>query len=301
MFGIQLDNEVRSFHGPTFPASLVVSYMSDVGGAVKQSSYVVWTRLNCVSGETNSRIDANEALRSASGSNIDFVGTDLYDVDAPTIRTKLPFKRGNYRMIMESGAEVSAAAVLQLAALAGNNAYDYYDMCGPDGHALYDRSGATGFTPHGTYIQDVRVVNRLLNSDIVDIAMKAQGYGLFVHNWEGNSTGASTGVEGVVFTPSSSTSQAISINRSNTEIVLMNTSGGTFTYPVALGIKGASKGYFDNHNHWMDQGEVPFTNASIAVVAGTTVRLIRPDTGTHTSIKMQAQSAGLGTNIQPAR
>jgi lysophospholipase L1-like esterase len=276
VIGVQLDNEVRSIHGPSFPASLVVSYMSDLGSAVKRSDYVVWTRLNCVSFETNSRIDANESLRSTFGTNIDFVGTDLYEVQASNVKTALPYKGGNYRMIMESGAEVTHAAAFQLAALAGDNAYDHYDMCGPDGHGLYDRSGPTGFIPHGNYIEDVRTVNKLLNSDITDIATKAQGVGLFVHNWEGTSPLSTMGVEGISFTPDSSTSQAISISRNHgTEIVLMNTAGGTFAYPSSLGITSASEGHFDMNNHWIDERSIPFTSTAISPPTGVTVRLAR--------------------------
>jgi hypothetical protein len=275
--GVQLDNEVGGF-----PPALVVSYLSDVGSAVKNSPYVVWTRINCVHTATISRIDANEALRSSRGTNIDFVGIDTYrhhfktdSLYVASMRTNLPDSKGNYRMIMECGAEVSNAAILRLAALSGNTAFDYYDLIGPDDHGLYDRSGATGFTPHGAYVNDVRAENSLLDSDIADIATKAQGRGLFVHNWMGDSTAATTGVEGVVFTPSSPTSQAISIDRSNTEIVLMNTKGGSFTYPSSLGIKAASKGYFDNQNHWVDEGSLPFTSTSISPPAAVTVHLVR--------------------------
>lgn len=276
--GVQLDNEVRGINHLSFPESLVVSYLSAVGGAVKHSKYVVWTRLNCVYSDTASRIDANKSLRSASGTNIDFVGIDLYGIQASTVRSALPNGSRNYRMITESGADVSNAPQFQLAALAGNNAYDYYDMCGPDGHGLYDRAGAANCTPHGWYIHDVQVVNRLLNSDVTDIAIKAQGSGLFVHNWAGNSTIASKGIDGITFVPRSPISQAISIRRSDTDIVLMNTEGGTFIYPSALGINGASEGYFDYRNQWIDEGSISFTSTSISPPAGVTVRLTRANT-----------------------
>lgn len=226
VIGVQLGNEVRGINGVSFPASLVVSYMSDLGSAVKNSPYVVWTRLNCVCGDHTSRIYANEALRSGTGTNIDFIGIDLYTSNSSTIPAILPYKGENYRMIMECGSEVYKAAQLQLAALAGNNAYDHYDMIGPDGHGLYDRNGIAGFTPHGPYIDDVRLVNKILKSDIADIALNANGYGLFVHNWTGDSPAPSTGVDGINFMPGYPTSQGISIHRSNTEIILMTTRGG---------------------------------------------------------------------------
>ena len=278
VIGVQLGNEVRGRNKKGFPASLIIDYMNELGDAVKNSPYSVWTRMNCVWGDHTSRIEANEKLRAGSGTNIDFIGIDLYTSNPSTIRGILPNKGINYRMIMECGAEVSNAAQLQLAALSGNNAYDHYDMCGPDGHGLYDRSGTVGFTPNGTYIDDVRTVNRLINSANVDIATNAHGNGLYVHNWSGKSAAATTGVDGVNFTPESSSSQALSIRRSDSEIILMSTKGGAFTYPEKLGIHGASKGYFDRDNNWVDEGSVLFTGTSISPEPGVTVRLTRSQT-----------------------
>jgi len=294
LVGIQIDNEVRGYNNLTFPTSLIISYMSDVAAAVKESPYVIWTRMNCVSSDTNSRISTNEAQRTASGTNIDFIGTDLYGINSTTVQTILPYQGANYRMIMESGAEVSTAAIFQMAALSGNNGYRHYDMLGPDGHGLYDRSGSTGFVQHGAYVNDVRTLNKLINSDIQDIAVKSNGYGLFVHNWAGNSAAATTGVEGIAYTPASTTSQGISISRSNTEIVLMSTKGGTFTYPSTLGVNGASQGYFDSNNTWVNKGTVAYGSTSITLAAGQTVRLTRPDTGAVTGIRRQAEFATIG-------
>ena len=280
VIGVQLDNEVRGIH-QEFPASLVVSYMSDLGSAVKKSGYVVWTRLNCVYGDTPSRIDANEILRSEAGTNIDFVGIDVYrrhnqtgDTYVADMRTNLPNKGGNYRMITECGAEDMDAAALRLSALAGGTALDYYDMVGPDGHGLYDRKGLQGFVPHGRYIEDVRIENHLLNSDVIDIATKAQGEGLFVHNWLKNSSTPTTNAQGITFIPNIAKDQAITIRHSERELILINTHGGKFTFPASLGITGASRGYFDARNVWVDEGKVEFTKTSITPPPGSVVRLI---------------------------
>jgi hypothetical protein len=294
LVGIQIDNEVRGYNNIQFTTSQIISYMSDVAAAVKESPYVIWTRMNCVKGDTNSRITTNEAQRKGVGTNIDFVGTDLYGINSATVQTVLPYNGANYRMIMESGAEVSTAAIFQLAALSGNNGYRHYDMLGPDGHGLYDRSGSTGFVQHGAYVNDVRTLNKLINSDIRDIALKSNGYGLFVHNWAGNSATATAGVEGIAYTPATTDSQGISISRSNTEIVLMSTKGGTFTYPSTLGVTGASQGYVDADNAWVNQGAVGYTSTSITLGAGQTVRLTRPDTGAVPGIRRQAEFATVG-------
>lgn len=302
--GVQLGNEVTGydFNSETYSSARVISYLNELGVAVKKSSYSVWTRVNSVWGMEDGRIEVNESLRSLYGTGIDFVGIDLYKASSSIIRSVLPYKGSNYRMIMECEAEVSNAARIQLAALSGNNAYDHYDMCGPDTHGLYDRDKNNGFKPHGKYIEEVRVVNKLLNSDIIDIALNANGYGLFVHNWAGNSKRTTIGVEGIKFTSGDSTSQAISIRRSDSEIVLMNTKGGVFTFPELLNVKSASVGYFDGNNRWVKQGDISYSNTSITPASGSTVLLTCVGMEVAPQIKLQAEFAsyGLGSFVESA-
>lgn len=257
VIGVQINNEVNGNNGIPFPASLITSYMSDIASAIKKSTYIVWTRMNCIPSLTNSIIEANEALRSSMGTNIDFVGIDIYGNDVNTVRTSLPNIGKNYKMIMESGAEVSNAAQFQVAALAGDNAYDHYEICGPDEHGPYMRTADNRFTPRGIYVEDIRLVNKIIASDMVDIAINANGKGLFVHNWEGINTGPSEGAKGIIFTPGYPTSQGISIIRSTTEVVLMTTKGGKFTLPDSIDVSEISKGYFDGDNNWVNEGNVP--------------------------------------------
>jgi len=290
VIGVQLGNEVSGFflNSETFTSGQVISYCNELGKAVKNSPYPVWTRMNCVRGHEKDRIDVNEALRQLYGTSIDFIGVDLYSAGFDKIRAPLPYKGSNYRMIMEIDAEIPDAAITQLAALSGNNAFDYYSMV-VDGHGLYDLNGEKGFVPHSDHVNDVRLVNKLLNSDIWDIALNANGYGLFVHNWSGNSLNSTVGVEGITFSPYHANSQAISIKRSNTEIVLMNTKGGVFTFPDSLGITGASYGFFDEDNQWVNQGDVQYTKTWITPPVGVTVRLTRTDTQERTGTRIQAE------------
>lgn len=94
-------------------------------------------------------------------------------------------------------------------------------MCGTDGHGLYVRDGDKGFKPNGAYIEDVRLTNKIICSSNRDIATLANGYGLFVHNWRGQSPLASVSNAGIGFVPGRSGSQGISIIRSKGEIVLV--------------------------------------------------------------------------------
>jgi hypothetical protein len=289
VIGVQIGNEV--FGGS---AGVATSYLSDVASAVKKSPYVVWTRVNTVRAATVSRIEENEKLRQTEGTNVDFTGADLYRVDAAFIRTHVPYRGLNFRMIMESSAVVPTPAQFQLAALSGNTAWSYYDLCGPDKYGLYDREGASGFRPNSSHIEEVRVLNRLLTSDPVDLALNAHGYGLFVHNWEGKSAAPTVGVDGIVFTPVDPLSQAISIRRSNTELVLMNTQGGKFTFPEALGVSAAAKGHFDRDNRWVEEGKVPFAKTEITPEPGVTIRLLRANSREPATIRRQAEFAEVG-------
>ena len=277
--GVQLDNEVRAFGNfsaftPAFSPSLVVSYMSSIGKAVKNSRYVVWTRLNCVNVDTYSRIDANEFQRVRHGTGIDFFAADLYNYKAGGVRTFLPFSNGNYRMIAEAPGDIPEAPMIQLAALSGDAAYIYYEFLGPDRHGIYDRDGAMGFKPRGSYVDTIRTINKLLNSDMYDVALKSQGHSLYVHNWTGDLKEESIGVKGISFMPAVTNSQAISIARGDREVVLMNTLGGTFSLAPGQHITAATWGYFDANNAWVAKGAVPYSQTAISPAPGTTVRLI---------------------------
>ena len=309
VIGVQIGNEVFGA-GASFPNSLVVDYLSDVAAAVKQSPYVVWTRINCVYWEVDGRIPENEHKRlSPAGTHLDFAGLDTYkhhpqfptfESFVESMRRDIPYCGRNFRMFMEVGAEVSDIAQLSLAALSGNCAFDYYDMCGIDGHGLYDAVGRNGFRPHGAYIEDVRMTNRILNSAMADLASNANGYGLFVHNWKGYSVLESVSNAGVAYTPDVATSQGISILRSRTELVLMSTTGGRFTIPAGMQPEEASLGRFDRQDRW--NAEAPLSlqrlrDGALCVTLGPgqTVLLRCRDTGFRAPERVfQAEFATVG-------
>jgi GH35 family endo-1,4-beta-xylanase len=307
LIGIQIGNEVVGYGRP-YPNSLVISYLSDVASAVKQSDYVVWTRVNSVFWKIPARIYENELKRnSEGGTNIDFIGIDTYrhhfrtDADfMASMRSNVPYIGKNYRMIMETNSGVPYAAQMHLAALSGNNAFDYYDFS-----ALYNPKD---LKPQATNLEDIRLVNKILRSDLTDIALNAQGYGLFVHNHEGVNAAPSINPScGVAFVPNYPTSQGISITRNDTEIVLMTTKGGTFIIPDSIEITDVSKGYFNPKNQWVKQEVVtiherakggrlnPLIGSSLTLSQGTTLRLIRRSNNVaKPTFILQAESATLG-------
>lgn len=295
VIGVQIGNEVRGMHLP-FDNTLINNYLNHVAGAVKNSEYVVWTRVNCVFMDVYGRIFENERQRNtSSGTNLDFIGIDTYshhfltaEEFVASMRTNLPYVGKNFRMIMETNSNRPYSAQMHLAALAGNNAFDYYDIGG-----LYHRVGNNieAYAPH---IEDIRLMNKILTSAPVDIALNAHGYGLFVHNWQGNKSDKTVSNMGISFEPFIPTSQGISIIRSKNEIVLMSTKGGIFSIPAALSIISASKGYFDSENQWIMGEEVSFNHSqNIRVEAGTTIRLTCEDTSRKNVKSYQAEFADL--------
>ena len=258
LIGVQINNEAIGMKG-LFSNAEVLSYLNRVASAVKTSNYVVWTRANCVFWNINSRIIGNEETRKAQGNvNLDFVGIDTYRHHLPSdqafvasMRDNLPYVGKNFRMIMETNSDIAYSAQMHLAALSGNAAFDYYSIEG-----LYGRDG-NKVKPLVDHIGDIRMVNKILGSDTYDIATKSQSYGLFVHNWEGCNAAASVSNLGITFKPGYPTSQGVSIQRSNSEIVLMSTKGGVFILPKDTKVKCVSKGFFKD-NVWKATEKVDF-------------------------------------------
>lgn len=296
VIGVQVGNEVMGHNGKEFDYNLVISYYNDIASSVKNSNYSVWTRMNALMGRQSDFIKINETLRQSSGTNIDFIGTDVYDLGVRDITTMLPYRNQNFRMIMESGANESSAALKQLAALASNNGYSHYDMLGPDGHGLYDRVGNAGFVEHGPYVNDVRLVNRMFNSVMSDIATKVHGYGLFVHNMLGDSAATTTGVEGVAYTPVDSSDSALSISHSNTELVLASMKGGKFTWPASLGVTTAQTGYFDVDNRWIKVSDLTVSKNQTELIAPANVTIMLTHGENHAvqGTRYQAEFARIG-------
>ena len=258
VIGVQLGNEARSHGGNSATAAEIIDYYNHVGSAVKNSSYVVWTRLNCVSGETNGRTNANESKRSNGGTNIDFVGVDIYGTGADRVKGNLDGNLGengkNFRMIMEIDAKDSNSPIYQLAALAGDKAFDYYNLGPVDGNGLYSNDGHR--LAERSHVTLVRQRNKILRMANQDIALRKQGIGLYVYNYAGNSTSSESGLAGISFTPDKSNTQAIAVRHNSSQIALLSTAGGTFSIPASLGATSAESGYFDSSNHWVKGSDI---------------------------------------------
>lgn len=273
VIGVQLGNEARAHGNNTATAAEIIEYYHHVGAAVKESPYMVWTRLNCVSYETSGRTSANENKRRNGGTNIDFVGIDVYGTSAESVKGDINGQLGvngeNFRMIMEIDAKDSNSPLYQMAALAGDKAFDYYNLGHVDGNGLYGNNGHT--LAERSHIGLVRQRNRILNLANQDIALNKQGSGLYVYNYAGNTTDSEVGMAGITFTPDAATTQAIAVRHSDRQIALLSTYTGTFTMPASLKAKAAEKGYFDTENRWVKEDDIAIEDNTITMPATSCV------------------------------
>lgn len=258
VIGVQLGNEARAHGANTATAVEIIDYYHHVGAAVKQSKYITWTRLNCVSYETSGRTNANEAKRNNGGTNIDFVGIDVYGTNASSIKGNINGQLGengkNYRMIMEIDAKDSNSPIYQMAALAGNKAFNYYNLGPVDGNGLYGND--TTALKERAHIELVRQRNKIINLANQDIAVRKQGSGLHVYNYAGNSSNNEIGYKGIAFIPDAVNTQAVAVEHSSNQIVLLSTASGTFTIPASLNVTSAEVGHFDADNLWVKESDV---------------------------------------------
>ena len=255
VIGVQLGNEPHG-HEQDVPPAHIIAYYHHVGAAVKESKHKVWTRLNCVSWMTRGYLEANEAKRANGGTNIDFVGIDVYGTSPQAVRGdingQMPHMGKNYSMIMEIDAKDSKSPIYQMAALAGNKAFNYYNMAAVDGNDLYTNNDTILVERH--HISDVRKRNKILNMAHADIATKAHRKGLYVYNYSGTITNQDEkGIDDITFSAPTSRTQAIAIRRSESEYVLLSTETGRFTLPASLEVISAGKGYFNQDNEWVEE------------------------------------------------
>ncbi len=263
--GVQLGNEARGHGNNGATSAEIIDYYHNVGSAVKNSKYVTWTRLNCVSYETSGRTSANESKRNNGGTNIDFVGIDVYGTNAGSIKGNINGQLGtngkNYRMIMEIDAKDAASPFYQMAALAGDKAFDYYNLGPVDGNGLYANDGTK--PKERAHINYVRQRNKILNLSMRDIAVRRHGSGLYVYNYTGGKIDTETGYYGISFTPDEVTTQAIAVEHTSNQFLLLSTNKGTFSIPASLNVTSAQQGHFDEEGLWVSEGNVDIVNNTI--------------------------------------
>lgn len=275
--GVQLGNEATG-HEQEVSADDIVDWYHNVAKAVKGGDYETWTRMNCIIWQTRGRLEANEKKKLNGGSNIDFIGCDVYGTDADRIYGDVgghqPDMGSNYSMIMEIDAKDNRTPIYQFSALAGNKAFDYYNYGPVDGNELYTAErGSTKLVPHD-HITDVRKRNKILNLANQDIATLAQGKGLYVYNYAGLAMPVEEiGLMGISHKPSHGRSQAIALRHSDNEVILLSTDEGVFTLPSTMKVKDVSLGYCDSENNWLATEIVKPSGNKIIVPEASAVKI----------------------------
>lgn len=264
VIGIQLGNEARSHGANEATAREIIDYYSAVGEAVKQSDYVVWTRLNCVYGDTPGRIRANKEKRETEGTNIDFVGIDVYGGTPLQIlgdvNGMLPESEGNYRMIMEAGANDSRSPLLQIAALVGDKAFSYYNYAVVDGNAMYGADG-TALRPGG-HVDNVRRRNLMLDMANSFVGSLAYGESLYVFNALGDALETEFADNGIGY-KSYAGNQGLMICLPDNNIALLTTGQSEFIIPDHMTVESAAYGRFSADGSWVEERPAAFAGGKI--------------------------------------
>lgn len=253
VIGVQIENEIE-----LFPFDRVAEYISALGKAVKKSDYPVWTRVNQTYWSFDSLFVAHQKLREEKGSYVDFVGLDYYRGNKRSeaeffecLKTDIPVSSGNYRMMMELGAAVPNVAQAQVAALSADVATCLYEVCGPDGNGFMVADGEKRFKPRGLYVDDIGYVNQMLGSVLQDVALKSGGKSLHVFNWKGDNLNPEADANGITFQPGYINSQALSIIHSPSEIILVTSKGGTFSWDDSVQVKRILYGRMNDDNEFV--------------------------------------------------
>lgn len=237
-------------------------YCNNIACGVKESRYSVWTRVNNLKGTDAEGVTYNEAMRKQNLTKLDFIGFDSYSPDMEEIYNlghNSYYSQGeNLPMIMENSGKFPNTAHLILAALAGGSYYNVYDLCGPDTHGLYDNDRSNIMVPHGSYVEDVRKTNHMLNKVANELATKcADGEGgrrLVFFNEKADIISALEKKIRSIQVNYNTYDQGIGIviDRGSTEIVAESTTASQFIFRglAAYGIDSVTVGYYDE-NEWI--------------------------------------------------
>ncbi|MBB3125369.1 hypothetical protein FHS19_000023 [Paenibacillus rhizosphaerae] len=277
-------------------------YINNLAKAVKTSNYPVWTRVNNITSNDAWGVTYNENRRAQggtdtdSGTYLDFIGLDPYNYNRAQL---FGFGHGdvglgdystgeNLPMVMESSGARSMSALMDLATIAGGAYYNVYDLVSPDGNNLYDQNMQPRVVPAGdkylpnggTYINDVRGTNQMLNQIAYELATKNPdslgGSDLLFFNAEGtelttiNLTKQLAGLN-VTYHSDTKYSVGIATKRSDTEIVLENTldNDATFTLNgISAGkVESVTSGRYNTQTQqWVEDNTASYQGSGNSVV-----------------------------------
>lgn len=261
------------------------TWVQNLGAAVKQSNYPVWTRMN-LHAEQFYYVYRNEELKASGGTSyVDFVGYDpyigttdegyRYGLGLWSDAEYYPYNYGrNLPMIMETSASRSNSDYLNLATLAGGSLYNLYNFMANDGNDMYNNGSGNVPVANNSNIEGIKKTNFWLRTLWYDLATKqpdaAGGAKLkFFNEHADASANVTKKIRGIDVTFSTSnTGVGIAVERSDKEIALASKTSSTFTLKnlLSYGAITMTTGYYDSNNSWVSTGTKSFTNSGNDVV-----------------------------------
>jgi len=273
-----------------FMMDIRAEWLNYLAAGVKESSYSVWTRQNNAEFIANGSalgadtVPENEHLRETSGTYLDFIGMDFYrysELDKIYQYLKGPYSQGkNFPMVMEtdwtmtgesSGSPNRIPDYGILVTFASNGAHHLYDLIGPDGHDFYLRGPNNRAVPGDTVAGDnydwntqTRKTNRMLQKIEYDLASRRAGgrHLVFFNQFAQQNATAAKRLDGYqIEYHTENRGVGIAIRRGKDEFVLASKTVSIFKLPTELQVQSASTGYYDHMNHWIAEGNKPFSQS----------------------------------------
>lgn len=261
----------------TFCVDVMYEYLNGLAKAVKTSNYSVWTRTNIGSwfeidyDMTFEVIKKKEDLRAAGQAPyLDLVGDDPYNASESfiydfCINTGRYNYGKNLAMVMENNGSYANTVKLIFNAFAADGLYHIWELneslAGGYEYGMYNTDFANKTISAKPHVLEVRNFNSMLNKDKADLAKLSSVAGevrYFNRTFAASdSTNFNVGSIPVTYTTANG-GGGIGILRDPSTLVFMSTTDSKFSVPNDIGINSLQKGYFDNNNNWVSQGDVSY-------------------------------------------
>ncbi|GCE25177.1 hypothetical protein KDA_06610 [Dictyobacter alpinus] len=267
----QLDNEVNDTPTWNGQRGIWLDLLNQLGGVIKNSDYVVATRINLGGGSVN---DADITPLS----NVDAVGYDPYTLQPDDIRNIISSTTSKYRYIAENSGGYGNTSTLALTALVNGGFYDIWQIVDnatyPQGIYADSAEGAANdyrnWTLGNSYplkygLDSTQRLYGVLNKIPTIVATaptsKIAGYNIDTFLPEGN-YGQAKVVNGKDLSFSTdSGAVGLIVNKDNYYYALSDARDGTANYfSTAQEPASASVGYIDDNGNWVNEANVPVTD-----------------------------------------
>lgn len=226
-------------------------WTQNLGKAVKDSAYPVWTRIDQHTNRANYVYRNENAKANGETNYVDFVGYDPYlsGVDEALrygtgLYPDTQYDQYNYGnnlpMVMETSGIQKNSDYLDIATIAGGGTYNIYNMLARDGKDLYinrtDENGTDYFVPANSNIDNIRKTNHWLNTMSYNLAtMQPENAGgsqlLFFNEWADTKADSSKYVRGIkVDYSTTAKGVGIAIEESDTSLIIASKQAASFTF-----------------------------------------------------------------------